>query len=897
MSVPFWLVVIVTLALLVWQFRFLASLLMLSLQYLRQPRYGLLSLEQVTPSFLAASADVHEQLLGLGFERLGALSVGSINRSCTRALAAIVYRHPHNQALALVTEMERPTPYAIHQLAFASPLANGQLLYTTDNFAHYLLVPPTDIELQDGNFGDVTQQWTLHFSALNNRRLSGDGGETEAAYNPTPSDLNELVAVIESIAFGFYDHWVKTKTIITWNKDTQTFNPLKLVRFIANLLKTQKAIVQQPANQAPMPSHKMQYLLQRLAEPRARLGGLSAIILFMATMAVFYVSFGWEFSWRLIPTIVLVLLIHELGHYVAMRYFKYQNAQIFIIPFLGAATTGYKKTAVLWQELVVYFAGPVPGVILALALLISGVSRNTSWLSEFTLLCLIINLINLLPMPPLDGGRVAERLLFDQHPKAKAFFYAAGAVGFAFFAWMFNDVFLAAFTVVTSLLAYQQWQVSVAIEEFYGANPEAKNANTLEDVFPAISRLAASTKERIQLGQALKYCVLASKASRVAVATGLCIYAVMLGGGLALTARYVGVLGEVNYNSRAYWEKSLRDYSPEQNPQEYWGMLLEAIDVMAFENDASASQYFYAKAEIFATRWQEPNVHLAQLRLLNAALAHTALTQNDIDFIAHNVFADTEGDLGDKGTIFLQLAESKSSLSPEQRSDLLQKNIQMLTPELEQPYHSLLQRSYHALGLINKKAGNLQEAVYNFKQGFAHELANEFPQYDDLNFNRLIDYYFSQSDFGEAIAITRQRIKAVDEANKKWADEFSETGVYEGSESLPVLQQTLAWLYFLNNDLDLAVPMVDHLALQYLALRQQAADPSLTEEAFDYRHVEFVLDNIIMLNTQKRDAKKYQALLAAIPNDDLAKFKARCQTKKRRPLTAYRYGRYEAVLK
>jgi tetratricopeptide (TPR) repeat protein len=261
------------------------------------------------------------------------------------------------------------------------------------------------------------------------------------------------------------------------------------------------------------------------------------------------------------------------------------------------------------------------------------------------------------------------------------------------------------------------------------------------------------------------------------------------------------------------------------------------------------------------------------------------------------VFADVEGDLGEKGTIFLQLAEAKSSLTSEQRSDLLQKNIDMLTQEVELPYHSLLQRSYHALGVINKKSGNLQEALFNFKQGFTHELANEFPQYDDLNYNRLIDYYFSHSDFNEAINITRQRIKAVGKANKKWADEYSDTGVYEGSESLPVLQQTLAWLYFLNNDLELAVPIVDHLALQYLALHHEAEDFSATAEDYEYRRVEFVLDNIIMLKAQKRDAKQYQALLATMSSNELAKFKERCQDKKHRPLTAYRYSRYEAILK
>jgi Zn-dependent protease len=123
--------------------------------------------------------------------------------------------------------------------------------------------------------------------------------------------------------------------------------------------------------------------------------------------------------------LVAVLLLHELGHAAAMRVFGYGDVKIFFVPFLGAMTSGLKGSAPAWQQAVVLLMGPVPGLVLGFVL--RAVWRHgTPGVLPTTLAPLLVgvNALNLLPIEPLDGGRLAELLLFGGMPRAQVVFAA-----------------------------------------------------------------------------------------------------------------------------------------------------------------------------------------------------------------------------------------------------------------------------------------------------------------------------------------------------------------------------------------------------------------------------------------------------------------------------------------
>jgi Zn-dependent protease len=127
-------------------------------------------------------------------------------------------------------------------------------------------------------------------------------------------------------------------------------------------------------------------------------------------------------SWDLF-LLLGVLLIHELGHFLAMRLFGYQDTKLFFLPLFGAAVTGRKPNASLTEKIWVLLAGPLPGLILGLGLM-AGVSAQLLPLGNLdpklvehaAWMLISLNLLNLLPIYPLDGGKIANHLLFSRYP-------------------------------------------------------------------------------------------------------------------------------------------------------------------------------------------------------------------------------------------------------------------------------------------------------------------------------------------------------------------------------------------------------------------------------------------------------------------------------------------------
>lgn len=173
-------------------------------------------------------------------------------------------------------------------------------------------------------------------------------------------------------------------------------------------------------------------------------------LLFAGSIVLFYISFGWMFSWSFVPILLAVLLLHEVGHLLAMKLFKYKDMQMLFIPFLGAAVTGKKEGATASQKIIVSLSGPVPGIIAAICitLFVSGPLSKLQY--DFVLMLFIINLLNLLPFYPLDGGRVISELSHSKNHIIKLVLSIVSIITFYLGACFLKDGVL--FVLGTALL-------------------------------------------------------------------------------------------------------------------------------------------------------------------------------------------------------------------------------------------------------------------------------------------------------------------------------------------------------------------------------------------------------------------------------------------------------------
>lgn len=128
---------------------------------------------------------------------------------------------------------------------------------------------------------------------------------------------------------------------------------------------------------------------------------------------LFYLFFDQNLAY--VAAILVVLIIHEMGHFLLMRKYGYSNVKIFIVPLLGAFTSGRKQEVSQRQLSFILLAGPVPGIVIGTLLYYFNLGWQDENVRVLSYSFLIINLLNCLPFHPLDGGRLIETLFFREN--------------------------------------------------------------------------------------------------------------------------------------------------------------------------------------------------------------------------------------------------------------------------------------------------------------------------------------------------------------------------------------------------------------------------------------------------------------------------------------------------
>jgi len=136
--------------------------------------------------------------------------------------------------------------------------------------------------------------------------------------------------------------------------------------------------------------------------------GLTAFSLVLF-VGVFLLLFKDEINFVLF--LILVLFIHEMGHFTFMKLFNYENVRMLFIPLMGAFVQGSKEKYSQTQSFIVVAAGPFPGICIGIITLFLSSFYQLNWLLELSFLFLFLNIINLIPIDPLDGGQLFKLLV------------------------------------------------------------------------------------------------------------------------------------------------------------------------------------------------------------------------------------------------------------------------------------------------------------------------------------------------------------------------------------------------------------------------------------------------------------------------------------------------------
>src|SRR5215203_337954 len=158
-----------------------------------------------------------------------------------------------------------------------------------------------------------------------------------------------------------------------------------------------------------------------LEEPKSSryvwLKSLGSLGFFLVIGYFFFKRFTGDSSSAIALVMVLtgVVVFHEFGHFVAMKIYKYRELGMFFIPLLGAYVSGKKQEVSQKQSAIILLAGPVPGIFLGIILHFLSIQFELDFLNSVAWILIFLNVLNLLPVYPLDGGQLLHRLFLDDY--------------------------------------------------------------------------------------------------------------------------------------------------------------------------------------------------------------------------------------------------------------------------------------------------------------------------------------------------------------------------------------------------------------------------------------------------------------------------------------------------
>jgi Zn-dependent protease len=133
---------------------------------------------------------------------------------------------------------------------------------------------------------------------------------------------------------------------------------------------------------------------------------LGKILLTSGTMFISVFAYSFLFGWPYAVGFVLLIFVHEMGHYLAARQRGLNVGAPTFIPFVGAWIDLKDKPHDAEVEAYIGLAGPLVGTVGALLCFYAARNYNSPLLLALSYAGFFINLFNLVPILPLDGGRI-----------------------------------------------------------------------------------------------------------------------------------------------------------------------------------------------------------------------------------------------------------------------------------------------------------------------------------------------------------------------------------------------------------------------------------------------------------------------------------------------------------
>lgn len=191
-------------------------------------------------------------------------------------------------------------------------------------------------------------------------------------------------------------------------------------------------------------------------------------------------AYAYLFTWQFSLMILVALFVHESGHIYAMKRCGMKTKGIYFIPFLGAAAIGDGEFPSRKDETYIAIMGPIWGFVLAILTGAIYFIWHNAFFAAVSGWMAMVNLFNLLPVNPLDGGRIIKSVTFSINSKLGFTFLSIGIIFFTiltFWAGLILFFVLLLFSSIELIFEYLRHKRNI---EFFDKLDETEKARLLK---------------------------------------------------------------------------------------------------------------------------------------------------------------------------------------------------------------------------------------------------------------------------------------------------------------------------------------------------------------------------------------------------------------------------------
>lgn len=161
--------------------------------------------------------------------------------------------------------------------------------------------------------------------------------------------------------------------------------------------------------------------------PKPKRSNSSKLLLVGFLVLIIFNSMNMANYW-IVLSFIGVVAFHEFGHFIGMKFSGYNEPNFMFYSLINNKNKKEGKPISQTMKILTLQLGPMPGLIIGCVLFYNGINNTNEFMIVISLLLMAVNVFSLLPIDPLDGGKIIQQLFFPKAVKPYLYFVLISSI-------------------------------------------------------------------------------------------------------------------------------------------------------------------------------------------------------------------------------------------------------------------------------------------------------------------------------------------------------------------------------------------------------------------------------------------------------------------------------------